>query len=81
MDMSADFGLEMKISHREIQVLLLHGFRLDRKATEAKKSIGSEMGEEALSPVLLSSVSIASTEGTLNSSIYLAPKDHVNKHD
>ena len=49
MDMDVDLGLEMKISRRELRVLLLHDFRLGRKATEATSNICSTMGKDALS--------------------------------
>jgi [histone H3]-lysine36 N-dimethyltransferase SETMAR len=39
----------MEISQREIRVLLLHEFRLGRKATEAARNICSTMGEDVLS--------------------------------
>ena len=35
MDMEVDLELEMKISRRELRVLLLDEFRLDHKGTEA----------------------------------------------
>jgi hypothetical protein len=35
MDMDVDLELEMKISRRELRVLLFHEFRLGRKTTEA----------------------------------------------
>jgi histone-lysine N-methyltransferase SETMAR len=47
--MDVDLGLEMKISRRELRVLLLHEFRLGRKATEATSNICSTMGKDALS--------------------------------
>ena len=34
MDMDADLELELKISRRQVRVLLLHDFRLDHKAQE-----------------------------------------------
>jgi hypothetical protein len=49
MDMEVDLGLEMKISRRELRVLLLHEFRLGRKATEATSNICGTMGKDALS--------------------------------
>jgi len=49
MDMDVDLELEMKLSHRELRVLLLHEFRLGRKATEATSNICSTMGKDALS--------------------------------
>jgi hypothetical protein len=47
--MDIDLELEMKISRREFRVLLLHEFRLGRKATEATSNICSTMGKDALS--------------------------------
>jgi transposase len=41
--------LQMKISRRELRVLLLHEFRLGHKATEATSKICSTMGKNALS--------------------------------
>ncbi len=49
MDMDVDLELEMKISRRELQVLLLHEFRLGRKATEATSNICDTMGKGVLS--------------------------------
>ena len=49
MDMDVDLELEMKISRRELRVLLLHEFRLGHKATEATINICSTMGKGALS--------------------------------
>ncbi len=49
MDMDVDLELEMKISHRELRVLLLHEFRLSRKATEPTSNICGKMGKDALS--------------------------------
>jgi transposase len=40
---------EMKISRREIRVLLLHEFRMNHKATEATNNICSTMGEDVVS--------------------------------
>ncbi|CAF1265718.1 unnamed protein product [Didymodactylos carnosus] len=39
----------MKISRRELRVLLLHEFRLGRKATEATSNIYGTMGKDVLS--------------------------------
>ena len=49
MDMDVDLELEMKISCRELRVLLLHEFRLGCKATEAASNICSTMGKDVLS--------------------------------
>lgn len=49
MDMDVDLELETKISRRELRVLLLHEFRLGRKATEATRNICSTMGKDVLS--------------------------------
>ena len=49
MDMDVDLELEMKISRRELRVLLLNEFRLGRKATEAARNIRSTMGKDTLS--------------------------------
>ena len=47
--MDADHELKMKLSCREIRVLLLHKFHLGHKATEAANNICSTMGEDVLS--------------------------------
>ncbi|CAF3763493.1 unnamed protein product [Rotaria socialis] len=47
--MDADHELKTDLSRREIRVLLLHEFRLGRKATEAANNICSTMGEDILS--------------------------------
>ena len=39
----------MNISRRELRVLLLHEFRLGRKATEAARNIRSTMSKDVLS--------------------------------
>jgi hypothetical protein len=49
MNMDVDPGLEMKISRTELRVLLLHEFRLGRKATEATSNICDTMGKNVLS--------------------------------
>ena len=49
MDMDVDHELEMNISRRELRLLLLHEFRLGRKATEATSNICSTMGKDVLS--------------------------------
>ena len=49
MDMNVDCESEMNLSRKEFRVLLLHEFRLGRKATEAARNIGSTMGEDTLS--------------------------------
>ena len=49
MNMDVDRELEMKISSRELRVLLLHEFRLGHEATKAARNICSTMGEDALS--------------------------------
>ena len=49
MDVDVDLESELKISRRELRVLLLHEFRLGRKATEATSNICSTMGKDALS--------------------------------
>ena len=47
--MDVDLELELKISRRELRVLLLHGFRLGHKATETISNVGSTMGKDMLS--------------------------------
>ncbi|CAF4641069.1 unnamed protein product [Rotaria socialis] len=47
--MDADHELKMDLSRREIRVLLLHEFRMGRKATEAANNICSSRGEDILS--------------------------------
>ena len=49
MDMDVDLEWEMKISRRELSVLLLHEFHLGRKATEATSNICNTMGKDVLS--------------------------------
>jgi hypothetical protein len=49
MDMDVDLELEMKISRRELRVLLRQEFRLSRKATEATSNICGTMGKDVLS--------------------------------
>jgi transposase len=49
MDMDVDLESEMKLSRRELRVLLLHEFGLSRKATEATSNICSSMGKDTLS--------------------------------
>jgi hypothetical protein len=48
MAMDVDLELEMKISRRELRVLLLHEFRLDHKAKEATSNRCGTMGKDAL---------------------------------
>jgi transposase len=47
--MDVDLELELKISRRDLQVLLLLEFRLDDKATEATSNICSTIGKDVLS--------------------------------
>ena len=49
MDMDVDRELEMNLSCKELRTLLLHEFRLGRKATEASRNICSTMGKAMLS--------------------------------
>jgi len=49
VDTNVDLELKTKISHRELRVLLLHEFRLGRKATEAASNICGTMGKDVLS--------------------------------
>jgi hypothetical protein len=49
MDMDVDLELEMKISRRELRVLVLHEFRFGRKATEATSNLCGTMGKDTLS--------------------------------
>ena len=46
--MDVDRESEMNLSCKEPRVLLLHEFRLGRKATEAARNICSTMGEDTL---------------------------------
>ncbi len=75
MDMDVDLELEMKISRRELRVLLLHEFRLGRKATEATSNICGTMGKDVLSIVQRNIGFIGSRTATSNSTIYLTPED------
>ncbi len=52
MSKEASFGLEMEISCRELRVLLLHEFRLGRKATEAASNICSTRGKDFLKQLI-----------------------------
>ena len=47
--MDVDRESEMNLSRKELQVLLLHGDRLGRKAAEAATNICSTMAEDTLS--------------------------------
>ena len=47
--MEVDLELEMKLSRRELRLLLLHEFRLSRKATEATSNICDTIGKDVLS--------------------------------
>ena len=47
--MEVDLELEMKLSRRELRLLLLHEFRLGRKVTEATSNICGTMGQDTLS--------------------------------
>ncbi len=74
MDMDVDLELEMKISRRELRVLLLHEFRLGRKATEATYAA---RWARMHSPSIQRNIgSIGSRTVTSNPTIYLIPEDH-----
>ena len=47
--MDVDQESQMNLSFKELRVLLLHEFRLDRKATEAARNTCSMMGKDTLS--------------------------------
>ena len=47
--MEVDLELEMKLSRRELRLLLLHEFCFGRKATEATSNICGTMGKDVLS--------------------------------
>jgi len=49
MDVDVDLESETKISRRELQVLLLHDFRLGHKAKEATSNICGTMGKDVRS--------------------------------
>ena len=49
MDIDVDLELKLKISRMQLRVLLLHEFRLRRKATEATSNTCSIMGKGVLS--------------------------------
>ena len=49
MDMGIDLELEMKISHRKLQFILIHEFRLARRATEETSNMCGTMEKDALS--------------------------------
>ena len=78
IDMDVDHKLEMNLSNREIQVLLLHEFRLGRKATEATNNICSTMGEDVLSTRTAQRWFNRFKNDVLNSTIYLIPVDQWN---
>ena len=48
MSNKAGFDLEMEISRRKLQVLLLHQFHLDHKATEAASNMCSMIEKDVL---------------------------------
>ena len=48
IEMEVDLELEMKLSRRELRLLLLHEFRLGRKATEATSNTCGTMGKAVL---------------------------------
>ena len=68
--MEVDLELEMKLSRRELRLLLLHEFRLGRKATS---NICGTMGKDVLS---IRTALIDSRMGTSNSMIYPIVEDH-----
>ena len=49
MDMDVDRESEMNLSCKELRVLLLHEFCLDRQASEAARNVCSRMGQNTLS--------------------------------
>ncbi len=76
MEMDIDLKLETKISRRELRLLLLHEFRLGRKATEATSNICGTMGKD-YSPFVQHKIGpIDSRMVTSNSTIYLILEDH-----
>ena len=48
-DVAVDLELELKISHRELRVLLLHEFCLDHTENDAARNISGTMGKGVLS--------------------------------
>ena len=73
IEMEVDLELEMKLSRRELRLLLLHEFRLGRKATEATSNICGTMGKDVLS---IRTALIDSRMVTSNSMIYPIVEDH-----
>ena len=49
IDMDVDHRLKIKVSRKEIRVLLLYEFHLDHRTTEAPNDICSAMDEDILS--------------------------------
>jgi hypothetical protein len=52
MDVDVDLESEIKISRRELRVLLLHEFRSGHKANEATSNICGTMGKDALKQLI-----------------------------
>ena len=71
--MDVDLEVEVKISREELQVLLLHEFRLSHKATEATSVV--RWGRMYSLFVQRNMGSIDSSTATSNSTIYLIPGD------
>ena len=71
--MDVDLEWEMKVSRRELRVLLLHEFLLDQKATEATYAV---RWARMYSPSVQHNIgSTGSRTVTSNSKIYLTPED------
>ena len=66
----------MNLSPREIRVLLLHEFRLGRRATQETNNICNVMGEDAFSIRTVQQWFSCFTDGNLELDDFLAPVDH-----
>ena len=76
IEMEVDLELEMQLSCRELRLLLLHEFRLGRKATEATSNICGMMGKDVRFIRTAQIGFINSRIVTSNSMIYLIVEDH-----
>ena len=77
MDMEVDCESEMNLPCKELRVLLLHEFRLGRKAMEAARNICSTMGKDTHSQFVQYNIgSIGLRVVTSNSMIHDTLDDH-----
>ena len=73
IEMEVDLELEMKLSRRELRLLLLHEFRLARKATS---NICATMGKDVLSIRTAQHWFYRFKNGNFDSMIYPIVEDH-----